>query len=597
MWILGLILSVSALIGAGIISVAVNSSNYVKKHKFSLFYALFAAVVVASFLMLFPVNLASEKLSLWGACKAFLLSAFHTMQVMTAGCEFSVVTDAIVHCDSEELAMAYQIWATVLYVLAPVFSFGFVLSLFKNMTANAKYRGAYFRDVYVFSELNEKSLILASDVKKHHKKAAIVFTDVFEGNEESTFELMEEAKKLRAICFKSDILAVNFQKHSEKTSISFFTIGVNETENINQSIKLIERYKNRDKTHVYVFSTKAESEILLSAADKGQVKVRRINEVVSLINRTLYEHGEILFESAVPNDEGSKDISAVVVGMGRHGTEMVKALAWFGQMDGYRLEIHAFDRDPLAQEKFVALAPELMSEQYNGVAVEGEAQYRIFVHPDMDVDTVSFAKKISEIKNATYVLVALGDDDVNIRTAINLRMYFERIKAKPVIQAIVYNSRQKNAMQGVKNFKGQEYRIDFIGDLESSFTEDVIIDSALEEEALERHLKWGKEEEFWKYEYNYRSSVASAIHMRARIRCGIPGADKKEEELTEQEREMLETLEHKRWNAYMRAEGYVFSGSKDKSSRNDLAKMHHDLVTYDALSDEEKRKDSAIGAK
>ena len=45
----------------------------------------------------------------------------------------------------------------------------------------------------------------------------------------------------------------------------------------------------------------------------------------------------------------------------------------------------------------------------------------------------------------------------------------------------------------------------------------------------------------------------------------------------------------------MRSEGYVFSGSKDKSSRNDLAKMHHDLVDYSSLSDEEKRKDSKIG--
>ena len=47
----------------------------------------------------------------------------------------------------------------------------------------------------------------------------------------------------------------------------------------------------------------------------------------------------------------------------------------------------------------------------------------------------------------------------------------------------------------------------------------------------------------------------------------------------------------------MRAEGYVYSGSKDKKSRNDLAKMHHDLVDYSALSEEDKRKDSSVGTK
>ena len=83
--------------------------------------------------------------------------------------------------------------------------------------------------------------------------------------------------------------------------------------------------------------------------------------------------------------------------------------------------------------------------------------------------------------------------------------------------------------------------------------------------------------------------------MKARIKCGIAGAEKKEEELTEKERDVIEALEHRRWNAYMRAEGYVFSGSTDKSSRNDLAKMHHDLVDFASLSEEEKRKDSKVG--
>jgi len=249
----------------------------------------------------------------------------------------------------------------------------------------------------------------------------------------------------------------------------------------------------------------------------------------------------------------------------------------------------------LAEEKFVALAPELMSSDYNGVDVEGEAQYQITIHPDVDVQTITFADKISKITNASYVFVALGNDDMNINTAVNLRMYFERIKIHPVIQAVVYNSQQRKALEGIANYRGQAYDIEFVGDIESSYTEDVIIDSELEDDALKRHLKWGKEEEFWTYEYNYRSSMASAIHMKARVKCGIPGADKKEADLSDEERTIIETLEHRRWNAYMRAQGYIFSGSTDKSSRNDLAKMHHDLVDYSSLTEEVKRLDSKVG--
>jgi hypothetical protein len=159
----------------------------------------------------------------------------------------------------------------------------------------------------------------------------------------------------------------------------------------------------------------------------------------------------------------------------------------------------------------------------------------------------------------------------------------------------VCNTQQKQALAGIKNYKGQEYDIEFIGDIESSYTEDVIISSDLERKALASHKKNYPEDEFWTYEYNYRSSIASIIHMKARIMCGIPGAAKKEEDLTVAERDIIEKLEHRRWNAYMRAEGYIFSGSKDPSSRNDLAKMHHDLVDFSSLTDKEKRKDSRVG--
>lgn len=596
MWLAGLIISIVVVILMGAISVAINNSNYTKKHRFSLFNALFAGVFVAAIVMFYPVHYALEEATAWGILRAILLSIFNAMQIFAGGCEFAVVKEGLSLCPNE-LGMLYQIWAATLFVLAPIFTFGFVLSLFKNLSANAKYIASFFKDVYVFSELNERSIVLANDIKSKNKKSVIVFTDAFEANEKSSFELIEEAKKLRAICFKNDILAVNFKRHSAKKTISFFVIGINETENLNQALKLVEKYKERGNTNLYVFSTDVGSELLLSSTEKSLVKVRRINEVQSLINRVLYERGKIIFDSARENGEGTKDISAVVIGMGRYGTEMVKALTWFGQMDGYNLEINAFDKDSLAKEKFVALAPELMSDEYNGVFVDGEAHYKIQIHSGFNVETISFAEEIFKIKNATYVLVALGDDEANIKAAVNLRMYFERMKIHPVIQAIVYNSQQKRALEGLKNFKGQDYDIDFIGDRESTYAVDVIINSELEEEALKRHLKWGAEDDFWNYAYNYRSSTASAIHMKARVKCGIPGAEKTTEELTPEEKNIIEALEHRRWNAYMRAEGYVFSGSTDKSSRNDLAKMHHDLVDFSSLTEEEKRKDSSVGTK
>ena len=328
------------------------------------------------------------------------------------------------------------------------------------------------------------------------------------------------------------------------------------------------------------------------------LKVRRIEEVRALINRILYEDGEKIFAGAQPAADGmQKQISALVVGLGQYGTHMLKSLSWFCQMDGYRIDIHAFDRDPLAYDKLYAQCPELLSDAYNGVYLPGEAQYRIDVRSGIDVWTRQFADAVAQLTDATYVLVALGSDQENVRAAVYLRMLFERMHIHPVIQTIVYSAVEKSALCGICNYRGQPYDIQFSGDTKTSYSEKTILDSALEADALARHLKWDDDEEsFWRYEYNYRSSVATAIHMRARIACGIPGADKKIEDRTPAEAEAMDRLEHRRWNAYMRSEGYVYSGSPDKASRNDLAKMHHDLVDFLRLTEEEKRKDSRVSS-
>ena len=69
------------------------------------------------------------------------------------------------------------------------------MSFFKNASAFATYVLHYFRDAYVFSELNEKSLSLGADIRRNHKRALIVYTDVFESNDEVSYELIERARE------------------------------------------------------------------------------------------------------------------------------------------------------------------------------------------------------------------------------------------------------------------------------------------------------------------------------------------------------------------------------------------------------------------
>ena len=595
MWFLCFFASILSFAVFALVALAIHNSRFTERHRFSLFYALLGGTVLSALFLFFPVHYAQSASSLGGVLRAALLAVFNSMQIFGMGCEFSVVLDGLAYCHPD-LVLPYQIWTGALFVLAPAFTFSFVLALFKNLSASIAYGLAYWRDVYVFSDLNERSLALATDIKQKHPRAVLCFAGVLKKDDESAYELFEQARQLHAICFRHDLLSVRWDRHSVKTSIRFFAIHRSEDENLNQALQLIEAYRHREGTHLYVFSTRIEAELLLSSVNKGAIRVRRINEVQSLVNRVLYEQGDEIFRSAIAGEDGEAGISAVIVGLGMHGTEMLKALSWFCQMDGYRLKIRAFDKDPLAGDQLAVRAPELLSPHYNGRAIPGEAQYDIAIRSDMDVRAAAFADAIREISDATYVFVCLGSDSLNVSTAVNLRMYFERMGTHPVIQAVVYSPRQRKALEDLRNFRQQPYDIQFIGDVESSYTEEVIVGTELERQALSRHLKENRpEEDFWNFEYNYRSSVASAIHFKARVLCGIKGAGKREEDLTADERQIIESLEHRRWNAYMRAEGYIYSGSSDPATRNDLAKMHHDLVSFDQLDEAEKRKDGRVG--
>ena len=315
------------------------------------------------------------------------------------------------------------------------------------------------------------------------------------------------------------------------------------------------------------------------------MKVRRIDPVRSFAYNLADKQGEKIFHSAIPSDNGKKLISAVIVGMGKYGFEMAKLLVWLCQMHGYDLKINIFDSDKNAKEVFQVRCPELIDE---GDGYE-ENTYDITVHPDIITGTARFEDEFCKLGAISYIFVAQGDDSKNIETAVYLRGLSGRQSLNPLMHAIVRDPEKNALLQGICNFENppRPYDIDFIGSLSSIYSEDAIFSTELEERALARHLRYGDEESFWSYEYNYRSSMASAIHLDMRRKLKIPGADKLPEDRTDEERDLLRRLEHRRWNAYTRSEGYI------KGPKNHITKTHPTLVAFDELSPENQQKDNA----
>jgi len=474
-----------------------------------------------------------------------------------------------------------------LHLIAPILTFGFILSFFKTIFAYLNYGIHFFAETYIFTQLNKNSLELAKSLKKNCKRRMIVFADISEQVEEEQAELLEEARKIGAVCLKKNISLYNFSFHYIKSRIVFLALNEDENESIEQALSVMEKYGNRKNTELYVFASSVESELIFSSMKESHIKVRRVKEEQVFVNHLLYEEGIKIFESAVAYDENTKLISAIVIGLGEYGSQIAKALPWFCQMDGYRTEIHLFDSDEMAADRYACSCPELLDEKHNGdFETDGEAHYQITIHRGIDIDSCEFREILDRISKVSYVFVALGEDKKNIRIASELRTYFEKRSLRPIIDAVVFDPNKVNALQGLRNYSGQDYQIHFVADREEVFSEKTIMYSELEAVALERHLKWGTEDEFWRFEYNYRSSVASAIHRKMKILCGIPGIEKKKEERTEEEVWSLRKLEHSRWNAYMRTQGFTWA-----EKRNNLAKTHHCLVPFDKLSLKDQEKD------
>ena len=627
--------------------------------------------------------------------QALLLSIHSTIRLFVVDGDFADIltgTLALPHL----FRVTYSILALILFVLAPVMTFSVALSFFANMSSRWRYRFAWCRDAYIFSEINDKALALARDLKRIDPKATLVFTDVFERNDEESHEQIEQAKMLGSILFKDDVTVVNLHRLSTRPRIYFFLIGEDEAENINQALLLAspptkekgklggydcprgpqngfaraclavlrflvgkrKQVTDINATRIYLFSTNENSELQLSTLKPNYMRVRRINDVQSLVFRELYDHGDVLFRGRALKDgetsvgslyeqsvlpsipvchavtgkmEDGKHISAVIVGMGLHGSEMVKSLCWFCQMPHYRLDIHAYDLAPDADARFRASCPELMQEgeavdgvypdkmdlradprrkQYNGDhTTVGEAHYSITVHGGIDVGSFDFEKELYKLDCVTYVLVALGNDDLNIRTATKIRMILRRRGLEPYIQVIVYDPRKQEVLgDRITNFAHVSYDLHLIGDLASNYSVPCILSPQLEAEALERHLSYTRlyfkdtdtdedrarqiEEatrDFYAYDYNYRSSTASVIHRKYKILCGVSGADLLKDDRTEEQAVLIRHLEHQRWNAFVRSDGFVLP--EVGRGRDKLAKTHHCLVPFRALPYEEQIKD------
>ncbi len=580
-----------------------------EKRKIRTVYSVIAGGVFLSVLaiMLQVYNIPE----MYGKNNNVFIAVIYSIQVMLAGYNFSDIREIIgtVQKVSDNIPVAgaggEQIYGYIsfLFMLAPISTFGFILSLFESIHAGLIYILQFWCKAYVLSELNDKTVALAKSIRKKNPFGLIIFAGMTKEKKET--ELMSEAEKITHVFFKREIKQMGLKFHA-KTEISFFVLGDDEAENLENAMAVIAKHSQLENVELYILSTSEEGGLITDSATNEKMRVRRVDVnkqlAYSEITKSTDENGrENSITYGAKEKGGKKLISVLVVGMGGYGREIIKAVLWCGQLPGYELEINVVDANPMAESEFKAMYPEIMELNENNKP--GEACYKIEFFSGIDVNTYEFNKILPRLGNTTLAFISMGNDEKNSEFAVRLRSLLRREGAMPVIKAIVYSDVRHRVLKDhkLKNFRKEDFDIDFIGNINECFSYDLITGKENEKRAEEYHISYAKayyensgnkdktwekvkeeeENKFNDYEYFRNSSMASVVYESY--------SEKKE--YSEEELRLLCEYEHMRWNAYMRGIGYVYAPKKD-----DLAKQHCDLKNYRELKGTDINKDMKIVA-
>ncbi len=429
---------------------------------------------VASFVWFFPYFWSTYETTpaALKLIKTLLADLQNVIRIFAADESYADVMEAVAGLGiSDFVYHFYSMIGVVLYLLAPILTFGFILSLFKNIHAYAKYYFSFCKEVHVFSELNERSLALASSIvesadaqkKKHFwnfkRKPLVIFADILDKNEEEHLDLVADAKEIEALLFRQDISAIHLNR--SRKNMSFYLISDDENEKIAHMEHIIKRYHAVPNTKLYIFSDEEESKCFIdSYPDKYKenmlLEVIRVNDIRSLIYHNLDINGIRLFEKATLThahgdpDTPEREIHAVIVGFGKYGSELTKALLWYSQLPGYRVKMTVFDENDKTKDRFQAMCPEIEMKD-KPYTVKNDMRYEIRFE-NCTVGTESFYDKLAKINlesPITYVFVCLGKDNLNIAISMGIRNRLAKLRCNPDIETVIYHSAIKDRI-GVK---------------------------------------------------------------------------------------------------------------------------------------------------
>ncbi len=275
-----------------------------------------------------------------------------------------------------------------------------------------------------------------------------------------------------------------------------------------------------------------------------------------------------------------KALNVLVLGFGRIGREFFRAACSLGVLHDCKTEFTLCDLDIRTKlSLFLSQCPEL----------DRSVSFRSRC---LNADTADLEDLVA-VRDYHYILVALGDDERNIRVASRLKRHY-RLRHWKYLDGQLADDIQPQICVNIEDPIKHDYteklwakKLDWerplhvFGGLDQVFTRKVLMPRNLWNAAWYIHTSLCPSKNTWS-EYERRSSIACAAHAPCYL--NIPGVDLKQ--VTENwspENALCSALtdtEHRRWMAYVRSEGlrWVSTGLMEKYYDQKVEGNHVDVL-------------------
>ena len=608
---LSLIVFVFGLINA----ISLKKSGKIPWQSFLLLLLLFTAV--AMWLAVMPLV---EKGSI---LYKPLYAAFYVLESAVANVDYSLFSERLGSISF------WRIYTILLHLLMPITAFGSILFYFLKIFGWFRY--TLFRgnqEIILFSNLTDKTKAYAKRIDTKNK--LLIFCNTEDTNKES-FD--EDRSRNMIFTGQSEIQML---KQLQKRNLTIMEMGENEERNLQKSVEIIQELEkcSENKTpspvrqflQKYIPETVFENEIFkmfsddLTDEDKKTISLCTVSghpEAAAIMDNlmkrgtmtpllykqtTIDEYKRIAFRLLHDDplyqlvDEDTEKLDILIVGFGRMGREVLKAISWAGCFPDTDTNVHVVSRHGIESGKqLLSECPELGVDLLHKGGFEQPENGGVQINKDAPIYYYStetkgleFDEIIRSLAHCRYIVVSLGDDSETLETALRIYHLIMRecyLKDRSIIPPEIHVRIRDD--ENLKLFSAEDVKSAFasfkkFGSDKDIYGADRISESELEIMAVEARKIYMEQnnlqdKEWAAYEYlsqfgknaNQAAGLHALykLHFMKKVKADRWNPSEPKDLLESQrvfntlvsyaEKEKIANWEHIRWQAYMRTEGFV----------------------------------------